>query len=151
MNYEELISQCNMYIKEIKETINSPEKVAEIIRPLITDIKQEMLFVCHLSSKNDIIKIENVSKGMLNQTLISSREIFRTAIIEGSAGIIIAHNHPSGNPKPSTQDIKCTKRLLEASKIIDIPIVDHLIIVEKNNKYNDFISMKEECQYILDF
>lgn len=108
--------------------ITSPADVAEIFIPLLRDeIKEKFIVVC-LNSANKIIKFEVVSVGTLNSSLVHPREVFKVAIESDSANIILVHNHPSGNKEPSNEDIKITKTLIEAGKILDILVFDHLII-----------------------
>lgn len=108
--------------------ITSPADVAEVFIPLLRDeIKEKFIVVC-LNSANKIIKFEVVSVGTLNSSLVHPREVFKVAIESDSANIILVHNHPSGNKEPSNEDIKITKTLIEAGKILDILVFDHLII-----------------------
>ena len=85
-----------------------------------------------------LIKKSVVSIGTITEAIVHPREVFRDAIREGGSGIIVTHNHPSGNPSPSKQDIETTRRLIEAGKIVGIPLVDHIILTDST-----FYSMKE--------
>lgn len=80
-----------------------------------------------LSSSHEVQVIDIVSEGILNASVVHPREVFRTAILGAAASIIVAHNHPSGNPKPSAEDIRVTQQLVEAGKILDIKVLDHVI------------------------
>jgi DNA repair protein RadC len=91
------------------------------------EIKEHFIVVC-LNSANKIIRYEIVSVGNLNSSVVHPREIFKAAIENNSASIILLHNHPSGNPEPSNEDISITKKVVESGKIMDIPVFDHLII-----------------------
>ena len=91
------------------------------------EVKEKFIVVC-LNSANKIIKNETISIGNLNSSVVHPREIFKVAIDSLSASIILIHNHPSGNPEPSNEDISITKKIVEAGKIMDIPVFDHLII-----------------------
>ena len=93
-----------------------------------TKIDRECVWVLHVNSRNRIIHKELVSMGVVNASLVAPREVFRRAIIEGSAAIVIVHNHPSGDPEPSMDDIKICTVLLEAAKIIDIKLLDFVVI-----------------------
>ncbi|MGB9771016.1 MAG: RadC family protein [Candidatus Kapaibacteriota bacterium] len=106
----------------------SPNDVANYFIPLLRGVKQERFYIALLNSSNRITRIRLVTEGTLNASLVHPREVFRFAITEAAASIILVHNHPSGNPTPSTEDLNMTKKLVEASKYIDIPILDHLII-----------------------
>ena len=92
-----------------------------------------------LDSRNQEIKRETISVGSLNASLIHPREVFEPAIQHSAAQIIIAHNHPSGDPEPSEEDLVITKRLTEAGKILGIEIIDHIIVAK-----NGFMSFKEK-------
>ena len=108
--------------------ITSPTDIAEIFIPILRDeVKEKFIVVC-LNSANKIIKNETISIGNLNSSVVHPREIFKVAIDSLSASIILIHNHPSGNPEPSNEDISITKKIVEAGKIMDIPVFDHLII-----------------------
>ncbi|MBU1100526.1 MAG: DNA repair protein RadC [Bacteroidetes bacterium] len=120
--------------------ITSPGEVAQYFIPLLRDeIKEKFIVVC-LSSSNKIIKHETISVGNLNTSVVHPREVFKVAIENNSANIILLHNHPSGNPEPSNEDIKITKQLVEAGKIIDIQVFDHIIIAA--DSYTSFVDRK---------
>ena len=123
-----------------QKKITSPSDVAEIFIPLLRDeVKEQFLVVC-LSSANKIIRSERISIGNLNSSVVHAREIFKAAIENNSASIILIHNHPSENPEPSNEDIAITKKLVEAGKIMDIPIFDHIIIA--GNAYTSFVERR---------
>ncbi len=120
--------------------ITSPQEIAEIFIPLLRDeLKEKFIVVC-LNSANKIIKYEVISIGNLNSSVVHPREIFKTAIEHSSASIILIHNHPSGNPEPSNEDISITKKVVEAGKILDIPVFDHLIIA--GNLFTSFVEKR---------
>ncbi len=102
------------------------------------DYQQEHLLVLYLNTKNEILKRQTIFIGSLNQSVAHPREIFRIAVKSSAARLIIVHNHPSGNPSPSKQDIVFTHRVVECGKLIGIEVLDHLIIGE-----DSYISMKE--------
>lgn len=101
---------------------------------------KEKFVVFWLNSANIVTGFEVISEGTLNSSVVHSREVFRGAIIATCAHIILAHNHPSGNPEPSTEDISITKRLIEAGKIIDITVFDHIIFAEE--KYTSLVDKR---------
>ena len=107
--------------------VKSPEDVYELVKHLKDSDREQFLTIC-MSIKNEVLSIETTSVGTLTANLVHPREVFKTAILQNAAGIIVAHNHPSGETTPSEEDIKITKTLFEASKIIDIPLLDHLIV-----------------------
>jgi len=123
-----------------KTKIVSPKDVADIFIPLLRDeIRENFIVVC-LNSSNRIIKYEIISTGILNSSLIHAREVFKTAFEHNSANIILIHNHPSGNIEPSNEDKNITRKLVEAGKIIDVNVFDHIIVA--GNDYFSFIEKK---------
>lgn len=120
--------------------ITSPQDVADIFIPLLRDeVKEKFLIVC-LNSANKIIRYEVISIGSLNSSVVHPREVFKAAIDNNSASIILIHNHPSGNPEPSNEDVSITKKIVESGKIMDIPVFDHIIIA--GNKYTSFVEKR---------
>lgn len=119
--------------------INSPKDAADLVMEEMRYLKQECLKVIMLNTKNIVIGYQNVSLGGLNSSIVHPREVFCEAIKKCSASIIICHNHPSGDPTPSNEDISITHRLNECGKLLGIELIDHLIIGNGN-----FISFKEK-------
>ncbi len=112
----------------LAKKITSPKDVAEIFIPLLRDeLKEQFIVVC-LSSSNRIIKFQKISEGSLNSSVVHPREVFKVAIENSSANIILIHNHPSGNPEPSNEDISITRKLSEAGKLLEIQVFDHIIL-----------------------
>lgn len=120
--------------------IKSPQDVAEIFIPLLRDDTKENFIVVCLNSANKIIKYETISVGNLNSSVVHPREIFKVAIDNLSASIILIHNHPSGNPEPSNEDISITRKIVETGKIMEIPVFDHLIIAGET--YTSFVEKR---------
>jgi len=120
--------------------ITSPKEIAELYIPLLRDELQEKFYVVCLSSSNRIIKHELLFVGTLNASLVAPREIFKTALANNSANIILMHNHPSGNPEPSQEDISITRKISEAGKVLEIQIFDHIIIA--GNSYISFVEKR---------
>ncbi|MBE9223043.1 DNA repair protein RadC [Cyanobacterium stanieri LEGE 03274] len=118
--------------------IDSPQAAASAFSHELMWQSQERFAVLLLDSKNSLIANHIITIGIANETLAHPREVFREAIRQSATNIIIAHNHPSGNLEPSTEDISLTEKLLESSTIIGIPILDHLIIGN-----GDHFSMRE--------
>ncbi len=119
------ISSCN-YQGEI--LLNSPKEAASLLMPMMRHLKQEHLYALLLDVKNKIIAKTLISKGGLASSTVHPREVFKKAIKKSCASLIIAHNHPSGDPTPSDNDIEVTKRLLSAGEVLGIDLLDHLII-----------------------
>jgi DNA repair protein RadC len=124
----ELSRRIQVSREDLPGPIRSPDDVAKIFLPELRDKKQEEFIVVSLNSANKVIRSRTITKGLLNSSLTHPREVFREAILENAASIILIHNHPSGNLEPSREDIGITKQLTEAGKIIGITIQDHLII-----------------------
>jgi len=116
--------------------VKSAEDIANYLMPKMRFLKKEHFIVFYLDSKNKVIKEETISIGTLNASIIHPREIFKSAIKESANAIILVHNHPTGNPEPSEADQKLTKKIEEASELIKISLLDHIII--GNNKWFSF-------------
>jgi len=108
--------------------VQGPEDIVRNYSSLFKDQVRERFVVFWLDSVNRILGFEVITEGILNASLAHPREVFRGAIVATSAAIIIAHNHPSENTEPSQEDIVITKQLVEAGKIIGIPVHDHVIV-----------------------
>ncbi|MDD4983551.1 MAG: DNA repair protein RadC [Candidatus ainarchaeum sp.] len=127
----ELGKRHNQSKKTLKQ-ISSAKEVFNLFHERLKDEKQENFYVLMLNNKNYIIKEELITKGILDSTIIHPREIFKPAIKNSSARIILVHNHPSGDPAPSEEDVKVTQQIKEASKVIGIELADHIIIGTDN-------------------
>ncbi|OGU51394.1 MAG: hypothetical protein A2080_01030 [Ignavibacteria bacterium GWC2_36_12] len=120
--------------------VTTPQDVADIFIPLLRDeVKEKFLLIC-LNSANKIITYEIISVGNLNSSVVHPREVFKAAIDHRSASIILLHNHPSGNPEPSNEDIAITKKIVESGIILDIPVFDHIIIA--GNVFTSFVERR---------
>lgn len=116
-------------MKEDKKTvIRSPEDVAQLMIPRLRDRTKEVFVVLVLDSKNGLKHDVELSEGTLNASLVHPREVYKMAIDHLAASVIVVHNHPSGNREPSSEDIEITKQLVEAGKIVGIPLHDHIIV-----------------------
>lgn len=131
-----MMEEASTYIIEEKVLIDSPKNVSFFLAPLVKDELQEKMYVFCLNSKNRVIHFECVSIGTVDRTIIHPRDIFRMAIAKNAARIILAHNHPSGDPRPSVSDIDCTDELKQAGKILQIQVVDHVIIGNGKSFYS---------------
>ncbi|WP_413308484.1 DNA repair protein RadC [Bacillus sp. 1P10SD] len=119
--------------------IRSPEDGAKYVMNDMRFLSQEHFVCLYLNTKNQVIHKQTVFIGSLNASIVHPREVYREALKRSAASIIALHNHPSGDPTPSREDIEVTKRLVECGKIIGIDLLDHLIIGE-----NKFVSLKEK-------
>ena len=124
----ELARRLEMFDGQSKFKINSPEDVYRRLYPAMRESKKEHFVELCLDTKNQVIREDTISIGSLNANIVHPREVFRTALIESAAHIIVAHNHPSGDPTPSREDIDITKKLVETGKIMGIDVLDHVII-----------------------
>ena len=140
-----LIEICKRYNRLINngytKSIRSAKDVFNIFSYKLLNEKRETFIVLSLDSKNNIIKEEEVSKGIFDSSFVHPREVFKSAIKESAYSIIIVHNHPSGDCTPSQQDMEVTKILMKAGATLDIPVVDH-VIIGKDNYY----SFKEKAE-----
>jgi len=123
---------------EDRPTINSPQDVANLLMPELRDMKKEVLKSLLLDTKNKVMKVLTVSIGILDSSLVHPREVFKDAIVASSAAVIVAHNHPSGDPTPSLDDKRITQRLYEAGQLLGIELLDHVVIGD-----NSWISLKQ--------
>ncbi len=114
--------------------IKNPQAVVSAIRSSIKDMKKEHFMLMILNTRNKIVRIENISVGTLNSSLVHPREVFNKAIVHAASSVVIAHNHPSGDPKPSEEDLKITRRLIDAGKLLGIEVLDHIIIGKHSTK-----------------
>ncbi len=115
---------------------SSPSQVSETFQFLMNETK-EIFLTLHLDGKNRIICMDVVSIGSLNQSIVEPRSVFQTACLSNAAAIILVHQHPSGDPSPSSQDISITRRLREAGEIMGISVLDHIIV--GNGEYLSFV------------
>jgi DNA repair protein RadC len=108
--------------------IRDPADVAALLGPRLRDLPVEEFHLLALDSQARVLRDVLVSRGLLNSSLVHPREVFRSAIAEAAAGIIVVHNHPSGDPTPSPEDRAVTRQLVEAGRLLDLPVYDHVIL-----------------------
>jgi len=135
----ELGKRMATFAREDRPVISSPEDAAGLLMSELGGLSKEHFVAVLLNTKNHVLRVETISVGTLDSSLIHPRECFRPAVTAGCASVIFAHNHPSGDPTPSAQDKEITHRLQEAGELLGIPVLDHLIIAGQK-----FISMKTE-------
>jgi len=114
-----------------KIAIKSPVDVVKLIKTELRDKKKEHFFVILLDTRNQFLGKDKISVGSLDTSIVHPREVFKPALSVSAASVILVHNHPSGDPEPSEEDIKLTKRLVEAAEIMGIDVLDHIIIGDK--------------------
>jgi DNA repair protein RadC len=120
--------------------IRSPSDASHILLPLIGHKEQENFVVLYLDTRNRVTEREMLYKGSLNTSLVRVAEVFRGAVRRNCAAIIVSHNHPSGDPSPSPEDVALTRRLVDAGKLLDVDVLDHLVI-----GHNRYVSMRERA------
>ena len=108
--------------------IRSPADVYRYYAPRLADLAAEEFHVLALDSQSGVLRDLLVTRGLLNASLVHPREVFRGAIAEAAAGVIVVHNHPSGDPTPSADDRAATRQLVEAGRILDLPVYDHVVV-----------------------
>ena len=125
---------------ELPRKTNSPEKAYNAIKAItnVQEEAQEVFGILILNTKHKIVAVHEISRGALNSSLVHPREVFKPAVLHNASAIICFHNHPSGDPEPSREDIQTTKRLVEAGKIMGIEILDHIIVGDDR-----YVSLKE--------
>lgn len=126
---------------DLEKTIRSPENVVTFARDFLRlhEQSEEYLYMICMNVKNVITSVFELSHGNVNSSIVGVREMFQKALLANAVNIIVMHNHPSGDPKPSCEDVEVTKRMVEAGKIIGIDVLDHLIIGDKS-----YTSLKEK-------
>ena len=135
----QMIKVKSLEIREIEYSydkrpkISGMDDVIKAVKPMIADQNKEFFIALYLNTKNGIIKQEVISVGSLNANVVHPREVFRTACMVSASSIIVAHNHPSGDPAPSREDIEITKKLAEAGKMMGIELLDHVILGQDRN------------------
>jgi len=110
------------------QRIREPEDVARLFAGRLRDLQVEEFHLLALDSQSQVLREVLVTRGLLNSSLVHPREVFRAAIAEAAAGIIVVHNHPSGDPTPSAEDRAVTQQLAAAGRLLDLPLYDHVII-----------------------
>ena len=135
--HEELNTQLYSNPKE-RPVIQSPQDVFTLLDAFIGSLDHEELWIVNMDRKNRLMHLVKLYQGSVNTSQVRVGEVYRQAIIDNSSSIIIAHNHPSGDPTPSPDDVVVTKAILQAGKLLDIDLLDHLIL--SNGR---FVSLKE--------
>lgn len=113
-----------------RSQVQTPEDVASVLGAYFEDKDREEFIVCLLDTANTLVGLSQASIGGLAASIVEPRQVFKVAILANAAALILAHNHPSGNPEPSREDIRITRQLVEAGLLMGIPIRDHLIMTD---------------------
>ena len=124
--------------------LDSAEKIAHLLREENRHYEVERLQVVSLNTRRRLVRVDHVSQGLLDTVLAHPREVFRFAIQANAAAVVIVHNHPSGDPTPSPNDIKVTRDLIRAGQLLRIEVLDHIILGKKNEeRERDYVSLRE--------
>jgi DNA repair protein RadC len=138
----QLHEQINIYLHKCavseRPSINSPGDAAVLLEPFIANLDHEELWVVVLNRRNKVSQLVRLYQGSVNSSQIRVGEVFRQAIVEQASAVIIAHNHPSGDPTPSPDDVAVTRAIVQAGKLLDIDVLDHLVICKDRH-----VSLKE--------
>ena len=143
----ELGRRQDLYDEPVTFEITNPSAVVKAIRASIHDKAKEHFKLLLLNTRNKIIGIAAISMGTANASLVHPREVFKAAISHGASSVVLAHNHPSGNPEPSDDDVSLTRRLVEAGRLLGIEVLDHIVIgkeYKKEGSKEEFVSFKEK-------
>lgn len=132
-----MVKEGSILYKERR--IKSPEDASVLLKQFLGEVDREYFIVLCLDTKNQPTAINVCHIGSLNASIVHPREVLKPAIISNAASIIVAHNHPSNDPTPSSEDIEVTKRLAEAGKVIGVELLDHVIVCS-----DSFVSLKEK-------
>lgn len=149
MNYTTAMVQLPLVKEASGERVRTPEEVTRVCEDM-RGLAQESFQILCLNAKNKLINRHMISLGLVDASLVHPREVLRPAIVEGASALILVHNHPSGDPTPSAEDVRITKQLVEAGKIVDIKMLDHIIIgrcsngTDATDSNRTFISIREE-------
>ena len=124
--------------------VRDPASVLQQLRPLLNDLRQEVFWALLLDTRNRLIgRPQEISRGLLDSSPVHPREVFATAIRHAAAAVILAHNHPSGDPTPSIEDLRVTRQLIEASRILGIRVIDHVIVGRETDQRPGHLSLRE--------
>lgn len=135
-----LEKEVSMNCPDLASIIRSPEDATSIGKGFmqIHENPEEYMYMICMNTKNRVIGVFEISHGNVNSSIVSPREIFQKALLANAVSIIVMHNHPSGDPKPSREDIEVTKRIVEAGKIVGVQVLDHIIVGDQ------YVSLKEK-------
>lgn len=135
-----LEKEISMNCPDLSYTVKSPEDVVVIGKEFmhIHEEPEEYMYMICMNTKNRVIGVFEISHGNVNSSIVGVREIFQKALLANAVSIILMHNHPSGDPSPSREDIEVTKRVVEAGKILGIQVLDHIIVGDQ------YVSLKEK-------
>jgi DNA repair protein RadC len=123
--------------------LDTPARVFEVFGPEMVSLRQESLRVLLLDAKLRLVRAEEIARGSVNECLAHPREIFRHAVVHSAYAVVVLHNHPSGDPSPSAADHRVTKNLLEAARLLQINLLDHIILGSPDGGRTPYFSFRE--------
>lgn len=125
-----LEKEVSVYCPEIDRKMNSPERIVKLATEYLRmhELPEEYMYMVCMNTKLDMIGVFEISHGNVNSSIVGTREVFQKALLANAVNIVVIHNHPSGDPKPSREDVEVTKRLMEAGRIVGVQLLDHIII-----------------------
>ena len=125
-----LEKEVSVYCPQIDRKMNSPEQIVRLATYYLRmqELPEEYMYMICMNTKLEMIGVFEISHGNVNSSIVGTREVFQKALLANAVSIALIHNHPSGDPTPSREDVEVTKRLMEAGKILGIQVLDHLII-----------------------
>jgi DNA repair protein RadC len=127
---EKLVKEVNQLYSDVSQRpiISRPSDAAELFIPLLCNLMREEFWVATLDTRYRVISVQRLYVGTLNRTSVRVAEVFRPAIADNACALLVAHNHPSGDPTPSLEDTHLTRSLYQAGKLLELELVDHIII-----------------------
>ncbi len=128
---------------EERPQITGPQDIYGLLRGEMAHLEHESVRVVLLNTKNRVLDIKGISQGSLNSSVVRVAEVFRDAIREQAAAIVLTHNHPSGDPTPSADDVAITRKVVEAGALLDIDVLDHIIIGQPSGGSVGWVSLRE--------
>jgi DNA repair protein RadC len=144
----ELASRLSEEKRRASPVLDTPEAVAVLLRDELSLLDTERFLVLLLDTRRRLVRVEEVGRGLLDSVLVHPREVFRPALIAGAHAIVVAHNHPTGDPTPSAADIRTTRDLIRAGQLLRVEVLDHIIIGRPSaERVRDFCSLKELGQF----
>lgn len=124
--------------------LDNPESIADLLRERNRTYEVEHFQVVQLNTRRRLIRVDEISQGTLDSLLVHSREVFRQAILANASAVVLVHNHPSGDPSPSEADLRVTRDLIRAGRILKIEVLDHIILGRRSNeRLKDYVSLRE--------
>jgi len=135
--HDELNAQLYAHPAE-RPLINSPADAAQLFMPFIGSLDHEEMWVLNMDTRNHVMSLVALYRGSVNSSQVRVGEVFRQAVAENAAAIVVGHNHPSGDPSPSPDDVTVTRAMVQAGKLLDIDLLDHIVVTRDR-----YVSLKE--------